>query len=175
MAGFFGIPFRFQPFQKTFGQTQAPVLLNPRHRVRELPRAYEIERADRHFLRQQKIRSLIHLFHELKDHVITPYVLVEALGWFYLFPFVGRSFFPSWVRRATDIVREFFLPEIATALTVAKVTEPEALAMIEAEQHARIRKACLDLLGPHTRSLSAETVEELRQKSLEEGRPLERL
>ncbi len=175
MAGFFGIPFRFQPFQKTFVQTQAPVLLNPRHRVRELPRAYEIERADRHFLRQQKIRSLIHLFHELKDHIITPYVLVEALGWFYLFPFVGRSFFPSWVRRATDIVREFFLPEIATALTVAKVTEPEALAMIEAEQHARIRKACLDLLGPHTRSLSAETVEELRQRSLEEGRSLERL
>ncbi len=175
MAGFFGVPFRFQPYQKSFGQTQAPVLLNPRHRVRELPRAYELERADLHFQRQQKARSLVHLFHELKDHVITPYVLVEALGWFYLFPFVGRSFFPAWVRKATEVVREWFFPEIATALTVAKVTEPEALAMIEAEQHARIRKACLDLLGPHTRSLSSETVEELRQKSLDESRSLERL
>ncbi len=175
MAGFFGVPFRFQPYQKSFGQIQAPVLLNPRHRVRELPRAYELERADLHFQRQQKARSLVHLFHELKDHVITPYVLVEALGWFYLFPFVGRSFFPAWVKKTTEVVREWFFPEIATALTVAKVTEPEALAMIEAEQHARIRKACLDLLGPHTRSLSSETVEELRQKALDETRSLERL
>ncbi len=175
LAGFFGIPFRFQPYQKPPGQVQAPVLLNPRHRVQEIPRAYEIERADLHFRRHQKTRSLIHLFHELKDHVITPYVLVEALGWFYLFPFLGKTFFPRGVRRLMDFLRSLFLPEIATALTVAKTTEAEALAMVESEQHARIRKACLTLLGPHTRAISSETVEELRQKALEERRTLERL
>jgi uncharacterized protein YbcC (UPF0753/DUF2309 family) len=175
LAGFFGIPFRFQPYQKPPGQIQAPVLLNPRHRVREIPRAYEIERADLHFRRHQKTRSLIHLFHELKDHVITPYVLVEALGWFYLIPFLGKTFFPRGIDRLTRFLRNWFLPDIATALTVAKTTETEALAMVESEQHARIRKACLTLLGPHTRSISSETVEELRQKALEEKRSLDRL
>ncbi len=175
MAGFFGVPFRFHPYQKEGVQSQAPVLLNPRHRVRELPRAYEIGRAERHFLRQQKARSLVHLFHELKDHVITPYVLVEAIGWFYLLPFVGRTFFPRWVRKLKSFARDLFLPEIATALTVSKVSESEALAMVEAEQHARIRKACLDLLGPHTRSASPETIEDLRQKALGEKGPIGRL
>jgi hypothetical protein len=175
LGGFFGIPFRFQPYQKPPGQLQSPVLLTPRHRVQEIPRAYEIERADLHFRRHQKTRSLIHLFHELKDHVITPYVLVEALGWFYLFPFFGKTFFPRGIDRLTRFIRRLFLPEIATALTVAKTAETEALAMVEAEQHARIRKACLTLLGPHTRAVSSETVEELRQKALEEKRSLGRL
>ncbi len=163
IAGFFGVPFRFQPYQKEGTQVQAPVLLSPRHRVREIPRAYEIERADRHFRRHQKTRSLVHLFHELKDHVITPYVLVEALGWFYLLPFLGRTFLPATFERVQNFFRGLILPEIATALTVARVGEAEAQAMIEAEQHVKIRKALLDVVGSHTRQVSPSTVEEVRQ------------
>lgn len=170
IAGFFGVPFRFQSYQKAGTQIQAPVLLSPRHRVREIPRAYEIERADRHFRRHQKTRSLIHLFHELKDHVITPYVLVEALGWFYLLPFLGRTFLPGAFARVREFLEGLVLPEIATALTVARVEEGEAQAMIEAEQHAKIRKALLDVVGSHTRSVSPSTVEEVRQAALSESR-----
>ena len=170
IAGFFGVPFRFQPYQKEGTQVQAPVLLSPRHRVREIPRAYEIERADRHFRRHQKTRSLVHLFHELKDHVITPYVLVEALGWFYLLPFLGRTFLPATFERVRDFFRGLILPEIATALTVARVGEAEAQAMIEAEQHVKIRKALLDVVGSHTRQVSPSTVEEVRQAALSDSR-----
>ena len=170
IAGFFGVPFRFQPYQKEGSQVQAPVLLSPRHRVREIPRAYEIERADRHFRRHQKTRSLVHLFHELKDHVITPYVLVEALGWFYLLPFLGRTFLPAAFNKVREFVRGLVLPEIATALTVARVGEAEAQAMIEAEQHVKIRKALLDVVGSHTRGVSPSTVEEVRQAALSDSR-----
>ena len=170
IAGFFGVPFRFQAHQKDGSQVQAPVLLSPRHRVREIPRAYEIERADRHYRRHQKTRSLVHLFHELKDHVITPYVLVEALGWFYIFPFLGRTFFPGAFKKVRAFLRSQILPEIATALTVARVGEPEAQAMIEAEQHVKIRKALLDVVGSHTRQVSPSTVEEVRQAALSDSR-----
>lgn len=174
LGGFFGIPFRFQPFNQTVERFQGPVLINPRHRVREVPRAYHIEQADRHVEAFRKTKSLFHLFHELKDHVVTPYVLVEAIGWFYLIPFLGKTFFPGPLKRLVQRLKKLVLPEIATALTVDKMSIQEAVSMVEAEQVAIVRQALVENFGNRTPFYRMEFIEALRQAALQESPTLSR-
>ena len=42
------------------------------------------------------------LLHDLKENVVTPYVMVESLGWFYGLPIFGKTLLPALYRRWTD-------------------------------------------------------------------------
>ena len=79
------------------------------------------------------------LLHDLKENVITPYVMVEALGWFFGLPLLGKTLLPRWYHTASRWLKDRLMPSVATTLTVDKITKEEAEEMIAAEQQALIR------------------------------------
>ncbi len=78
----------------------------------------------------------IRFLHDLKENVVTPYVMVESLGWFYGLPIFGKTFLPSLYRRWTAWLRRLFVPPMATTLTVDKLAPAETAEMLAAEQQA---------------------------------------
>ncbi|MDX1412478.1 MAG: putative inorganic carbon transporter subunit DabA, partial [Nitrospirales bacterium] len=145
-----------------------PVLLKPKHVVREVPRAYQSLEAEKHLAGIKLLQTGHHLLHELKENVITPYVMVEAMGWFYAIPFILKCTLATWYREWTSRVRRFFAPTLGTTLTVNKLTPEEALGMLAVEQRPTIRRALREQFGLSGNKVSQELVDMLRRYALEE-------
>jgi len=169
-AGFFAIPFRFRAFGGEAETDQCPVLLKPKHMVREIPRTYSGHQVEEHLAGLELAKAGHTLLHDLKENVITPYIMVEAIGWFFSLPFFGKTLFPIGYRRFLDWLRQRFAPPIATTLTVDKLTKEEAYEMVAAEQRATIHRVLRERLGRHGTHISSDLVEALRQRALDEGR-----
>jgi hypothetical protein len=102
----------------------------------------------------------------LKENVVTPYVMVESLGWFYSLPIIGKTVLPALYRRWTDWLRRFFVPPLATCVTVDKLAPAETEAVLADEQGAVIQKALREHLGLHGSRVTPEFVEALRRQAL---------
>ena len=77
-AGFFGVPLCYQGFSDEKPTDQFPVLLQAKHVVKEIPRANQ-DKAVKKFLEGHEITKAGHtLLHDMKENVVTPYVMVEA-------------------------------------------------------------------------------------------------
>ena len=106
------------------------------------------------------------LLHDLKENVVTPYVMVESLGWFYGLPIFGKTLLPSLYRRWTAWLRRLFVPSLATTLTVDKLAPAETAEMLAAEQQAIVRKALHERIGLRSSRITPALVEGLRQRAL---------
>ncbi|GAB1721889.1 MAG: DUF2309 family protein [Nitrospira sp. CR1.1] len=161
VAGFFGIPVKYQAFGEEHPVTHAPVLLKPKNHIREIPRSYHGAAASRHRLFARLSHAGHTLLHDLKENVITPYVMVEALGWFFSVPFFGKTLFPLWYQRMSSWLKGLWLPPLATTLTIDKLTRDEAEEMVAVEQRAAIRAALrreFPALGSDTTPALIETI-----------------
>lgn len=170
IAGFFGLPIRYQPFGERYSVDLCPVLVKPKHGVREVPRAYQGRAARKHLAVMEFVRAVEELFHDLKENVITPYVMVEAAGWLFGIPFLFKTLLPLWYQRLTAWIQHRVASPVETTLTVDKLSRKEATEMVAMEQRATLRRALRDRLGPHTAVISSELVESLRIEALEEDR-----
>ncbi|MEO7863294.1 MAG: putative inorganic carbon transporter subunit DabA, partial [Nitrospirales bacterium] len=168
-AGFFAIPFRFRPFGSHHETDQCPVLLKPKHIVREVPRAYQSLEAEKHLAGKRFLQTGHQLLYDLKENVITPYVMVEAMGWFYAIPFILKTTMATRYREWASRLRRAFSPPLATTLTVNKVTQEEALEMLAVEQRPTIRRALREQLGLYGNLVSPQLIETLRRYALEEN------
>ena len=167
VAGFFGIPVKYQAFGEELPVTHAPVLLKPKNHIREIPRSYHGTAASRHRLFAKLSHAGHHLLHDLKENVITPYVMVEALGWFFSVPFFGKTLFPLWYHRLTSWVKGLWLPPLATTLTIDKLSREEAEEMVAVEQRAAIR-ASLRQEFPHLGSaITPALIDNIRHGAME--------
>ncbi len=137
-AGFFGLPFSYRSFDHQQELALCPVLLKPKHLIREVPRTYQDARAERRKQSSHLVKAGQELLHDLKHNVVTPYVMVEALGWFFLLPFLGKTLCPRWYHRFTAWVKSWVMPAVATTLTVDKFSTAEAEDMLAAEQRLQI-------------------------------------
>lgn len=168
LAGFFGVPLDFQPFGAAEAIAHCPVLLKPKNLVREVPRSYQDLLAERHRLTARWKGAAYELLHDLKQNIITPYVMVEAIGWFFSFPFFGRTLAPVWYDALKRWIAQLFAPPLATTLTVEKLSPAEAEAMVEAEQLAMISRIFRERFGSH-HSLSPSQLTAIRQKAIGDG------
>lgn len=166
LAGFFGVPLDFQPFGTGHSTAHCPVLLKPKNQIREVPRSYHSALADRHRAAAQLSHAVHTLLHDLKGNVVTPYVMVEALGWAFSLPLIGKTLFSRWYRRTARWIRERLLPPVATTLTVEKLTRAEAEAMIATEHYARIRELMRERFGLSGAVLSTTVLDKIRRKAL---------
>ncbi|UCE64281.1 MAG: DUF2309 family protein, partial [Nitrospirota bacterium] len=165
-AGFFGIPICYQGFGSEHETDQCPVLLKPKHRVKEIPRAYQGKAAEA-FLERQSLAKTGHtLLHDLKEHVITPYVMVEAIGWFFGFRLFGQTLAPAWYRRMTAWLKEQLAIPIGTTLTVDKLPNEEAEEMVASEHRATIYRLLIERYGRMGMGVSHDHVERLRRQAL---------
>ncbi len=165
-AGFFGIPICYQGFGSEQETDQCPVLLKPKHRVREIPRAYQGKAAER-FLERQNLAKTGHaLLHDLKENVITPYVMVEAIGWFFGLRLFGQTVAPAWYRTLTDWWKEWFAIPIGTTLTVDKLSREEAEEMVASEHRSAIYRLMIERYGRLGLVISHDQVDRLRKQAL---------
>ena len=166
VPGFFGLPISYQPYGMKHCTAQCPVLLKPQHVIREIPRPYRGKEAIQHQMGRQLAHTGHALLHDLKENVITPYVMVEALGWFFSLPFFGKSVSPRWYHGWTSWLRRKLIPLVATTLPVEKLTRDEAEEIIATEQRAIIRRALSERLAIRGLKVSPEVVEVLRIHAL---------
>ncbi|ALA59649.1 DUF2309 domain-containing protein [Nitrospira moscoviensis] len=166
LAGFFGVPLDYQPFSASHAVAHCPVLLKPKNQVREVPRSYHGVLAERHKTAAQVNQAARDLLHDLKENVVTPYVMVEALGWCFGLPLFFRTLVPRWY----EAIRRWFgraaLPSIATTLTVEKLAREEAEEMVATEQQAVIRQVVRDRFGLSGAALSSTLLDKIRKNAV---------
>jgi uncharacterized protein YbcC (UPF0753/DUF2309 family) len=120
----------------------------------------------KHETRARLVQAGHTLLHDLKENVVTPYVMVESLGWFYSLPIIGKTILPALYRRWTSWLRRLFVPSLATCVTVDKLAPADIEEMLAAEQRALIWKALDERLGLHGSRVTPEFVEALRRRAL---------
>lgn len=168
-AGFFGVPIQFRPFGNDDELSLCPVLVRPKHIVREVPRSYQGETAEK-ALAGMHLAEVGHtLLHDLKQNVITPYVMVEAVGWFFSLPFIGKTLFKRGYRRATQWLQYRMEPPVATTLTVDKLSRADAEQYVMTEQRAIVRRALRERLDQSGSHLTQDLIEDLRRDAMEEA------
>ncbi len=167
-AGFFAAFIRYRAWGKEHDTEQFPVIMRPKNEVREIPR-YLDQKVSLHAARIKWVQAGHTLLHDLKENVVTPYVMVESLGWFYGLPIFGKTLVPALYQRWTAWLRGLFVPTLATTLTIDKLAPSETAEMLEAEQQAVIREALHEQLGLRSSRISPALVEGLRQRALTMG------
>jgi uncharacterized protein YbcC (UPF0753/DUF2309 family) len=171
-AGFFAVFIRYRGWGKEHDTEQFPVIMRAKNEVRELPRSFFDHNVSKHEARSRWVQAGHTLLHDLKENVVTPYVMVESLGWFYALPIFGKTLLPMLYQRWTAWLRNLFVPPLATTMTVDKLAPAETAEMLEAEQQALVRKALRDRLGLHGDCITPGFIEGLRQCALaEQGDP----
>ena len=167
-AGFFIVFIRYHAFGSHHETDQFPVIMKAKNVVREIPRTYQGQLLRRRQAGAKLLLAGHTLLHDLKENVVTPYVMVESLGWFYSLPFIARTVFSTGYRSVAAWFRRRWMPPIATALTVDKLPKAEVEEMMAAEQRAIIRRALRERFGDRDLNLSLERLEFLRRLALDE-------
>lgn len=165
-GGFFAALIRYRAWGKEHYTEQFPVIMRARNEVREVPRSYLDHMVLKHTSRSKLVHAGHTLLHDLKENVVTQYVMVESLGWFYGLPIIGKTAWPRLYRHFTGWIQRLFVPSIATSLTVDKLSPTDIQEMLVSDQRAAIRKALRDELGIRGSRISAEFVEALRLYAL---------
>jgi uncharacterized protein len=165
-AGFFGLPISYRSLDEAHEIDLCPVLLKPKHIVREVPRAHQGDTAQRRRTTATLAKAAKELLHDLKHNVVTPYVMVEAIGWFFAWPFIGKTLFPRWYHRVSVWFRRVVMPPVGTTLTVDKLTNADAHEMVSAEQRMQILRWLRNHDGIEGRSLTPEILEGIRLQAL---------
>ena len=168
-AGFFAAFIRYRAWGKEHETEQFPVIMRARNEVREIPRSYLDHRVSKHKARARWVRAGHTLLHDLKENVVTPYVMVESLGWFYSLPIFGKTLVPSLYQRWTAWLKRLFVPSIATTLTVDKLAPDETAEMLVTEQQTVVRKALEEKFGLRASRITPVLLEGLRQQALSES------
>jgi uncharacterized protein len=165
-AGFFGVPICYQGFSSEQKTDQCPVLLKPKHIVKEVPRAYQGKKAEI-FLEGQQLAKAGHtLLHDLKENVVTPYVMVEAIGWFFGFKLFVQTLQPKWFKNVMSWMKSSFSIPINTTLTVDKIQRDEAYEMVSAKHRATIYQLLTEKYNQKGATVSHDQVERLRKLAL---------
>jgi len=165
-AGFFGVPICYQGFSSEQQTDQCPVLLKPKHIVKEIPRASQGKAAEK-FLEGQQIAKTGHsLLHDLKENVVTPYVMVEAIGWFFGFKLFGQTLKPKWFNKAMSWMKDSLAIPIRTTLTVDKIQREEAYEMVASKHRAAIYRLFTEKYDQQGATVPHDQVERLRKLAL---------
>jgi len=167
-AGFFAAFIRYRAWGKEHDTEQFPVIMRSKNEVREIPR-YLDHKVSMQAAQAKWVHAGHTLLHDLKENVVTPYVMVESLGWFYGLPIFGKTLVPALYQRLTAWLRRLFVSSLATTLTMDKLAPRETAEILEAEQQAVIREALHEQLGLRSSRISPALVEGLRQRALTMG------
>ncbi len=165
-AGFFAVFIRYRAWGKEHDTEQFPVIMRAKNEVREIPRSYREYVASKHESRVKLVHAGHTLLHDLKENVVTPYVMVESLGWFYSLPIVGKTILPVLYRRWTAWLQRLFVPALSTCLTVDKLMPADIEEAVADEQRALVWKALHERLGLHGSRIEPEFVEALRRRAM---------
>lgn len=128
-AGFFGVPFSHQAFDSPDRLALCPVLLKPPRAVDEEPRPGE-ERPLAKYASGTRWRRLgDDLFHDLKQHPLGSFVLVDVLGLLFSIALVGKTLFQRPYAAIRSWIRKPFHPGLETRFTL-ETAEAESIGPV---------------------------------------------
>ncbi len=175
-AGFFSVFIKHRAMESSFEVDHFPVVMKAKNSVREIPRLDQGKKLIEHRKKGKFSKAAYTLYSNLKEHVITPYVMVESIGWFYSVPIIGKTLFTRWYRKTKLWVKAKWMPDIKTQMTINKPTKDEADDMLSFNQHVVIRRALHEKFPKITGDAPDDFVEYLRVGAMAENiefKPLE--
>lgn len=119
-AGFFGIPISCRILDHHHETAQCPAIVEPKYLVHEVVRENQGGLETKHNARKKYVYMLYEILHDLKNHVLSPYIMVETLGWFFGLHLIERTFFPGIYRRWQEKLQKVIVPSVATKMTADK-------------------------------------------------------
>ncbi len=170
-AGFFTVFIRYLAFGHHHETDLFPAVAKEKNAIKEIPRPFQEEKVPRYHAGAAFIHGAHTLLHDLKENVITPYVMVESIGWFFGIPLIGKTLFPLSYQKLSRWLREQLAPPISTTLTVDKLTRDSVYKIIASEQRMIIKEVLRARPDAHKKMASPESIEALRKLALEPGQP----
>ncbi len=117
-GGFLDIPLRARALGHDHLTNQNPAIVEPKYTIHEVVREYHKAKEPRYKSGKGFLKAYKKVQHDMKSHVLTPYVKVEALGWLFGLPLFGRTLFPLAYRKMRKRFHDAIAPPVATELTV---------------------------------------------------------
>ena len=119
------------------------------------------------FLEGHEITKAGHtLLHDMKENVVTPYVMVEAIGWFFGFKLFGKTLQPKWFKKAMSWITGGLDTSLGTKLTVDKISPDEAYDMVASKQRTTIYRLLTEKYKKSSSPDLDDQVERLRKMAL---------
>ncbi|HMP53997.1 MAG TPA: Na-translocating system protein MpsB, partial [Candidatus Melainabacteria bacterium] len=135
-AGFFGIPMRCRAFGQHHETDQLPAIVQPKFTVHEVVREGQKEALARHKAGAGIIHTIHEMLHDMKYHVLTPYVMVESLGWLFGVQIIGRTLAPEAYRKWRAKIRKAMAPPVGTEMAADR--DEKGLGLTKEEQATTI-------------------------------------
>ncbi|NOY84479.1 MAG: DUF2309 domain-containing protein [Nitrospirae bacterium] len=171
-AGFFIAFIRYLGFGSHHETDLFPAVAKSKNVIKEIPRPFDENKVPRYHAGATFMHAAHTLLHDLKENVITPYIMVESIGWFFGIPLVGKTLFPKAYQKWARRLKNRLAPPIATMLTLEKATQESVETIIASEQDLMIKKALQSekILRKKTNSPAfAQTIKALRKMATEKG------
>ncbi|MDA0205782.1 MAG: DUF2309 domain-containing protein [Acidobacteria bacterium] len=122
-AGFFGVPMSHQAFDSAERLALCPVLLKPGHAVAETFRPGEPGPMQAYASGTRWRRLGDDLFHDLKQNLLTSFMLVDALGLLFSIGLTGKSVFRKTFVNSRAWLRRGFKPALNTHIPFARTDQ----------------------------------------------------
>ena len=136
-GGFLDTPLRSQAMGHHHLTNQNPGIVKPGNTIHEVARDEHKDKEARYYKGKGFLKTLKRMQHDMKSHVFTPYVKVEALGWLFGVPLVGRTLFPAAYTELRKRTHNYIAPPVSTRMTVDRDDEKE-IGFTEEEQKTQV-------------------------------------
>ncbi len=113
-GGFLDTPLRAVAFGHDHITNQNPGIVEPGNTIIEVIRENAKSEEDRFKKGKGFLKTIKKMQHDMKSHVLTPYVKVEALGWLFGFPLFGRTLFPATYNKLRKRFHDAIVPPVST-------------------------------------------------------------
>ena len=120
-AGFFGVPIHYRGLAQEESLPLCPMLLVPQNDATEVPRSGLAERTEQFILGSRWHDLGQHLFHALKSHPITSYMLIDVFGLLFGLAFLGKMIIQKPYRQLAHWFHEWLIPQLATTIPIRRV------------------------------------------------------
>jgi uncharacterized protein YbcC (UPF0753/DUF2309 family) len=116
-AGFFTVFIRHKALDANHFTEQYPAIGKAQHATCDVVRENQEKELARHQAGKDFFHTAHELLHDLKTHILTPYITVESLGWIFGVPLFGRTLFPTLFRKSRETISEKVAPPVGTNVT----------------------------------------------------------
>ena len=136
-GGFLGFPIAFVEFDKTNEQLLCPAVVKPGNIVFEIPK----EAGSDYKSKKTVTKTTKKVITDLKNNPFTPYIMVEAIGWFFGINLFGKTFAPQ---KTEKFFAKFKAKKPQTTYTLDKLSDQEIAMYIDKLHMHLIHKALIE-------------------------------
>lgn len=136
-GGFLDTPLRAVAIGHEHITNQNPGIVKPGPTIIEVIRENAKSEEGRFKKGKGFLKTIKKMQHDMKNHVLTPYVKVEALGWLFGFPLFGRTLLPATYTKLRKRFHDAIVPPVSTRYIIDRDDENN-IGFTDEEQEATI-------------------------------------